>query len=291
MCLLAIMCWSFQAEACDACGCSIVNTGNGLTTVFKKNFFSLAYFGYGFEGALNQTLSTKDGHYSITATARISPARNWYITASLPFKWNERSGQSGNYQVSGLGDIQVAAHRILWTYAAGSSSFYVDGGLGIKIPVSKFNPHPENGELPVNFNVGSGSWSPHTRLNGVYQFKNLGLLVSPFFQWSPPNANSYQFGKQVSVQISAFYQMKASADLSMTPYLGFYVESIGRDVNETGKYEHGTGASGKYSLLGFNVKWKSVVFDFSAFLPLQSSYASGEVTAGKRWALQATYLF
>lgn len=289
--LLLMICGSPLVKACDACGCSIGNTGNGLTTVFKKNFISLSYFGYSFNGALNQTLATKDGHYSITASARMSVAQKWYLVAAVPFKWNVRNALHNQYRLQGIGDVQLGIHNVLINGSLGSSAFYLDGGLSIKMPVSNFEPVLEDGNLPVNFNVGTGSWSPQLRLNAVYNYKQLGVLVSPSFQWSPKNSKSYQFGTQLAVQAAAFYQLRVGPSLGLTPYAGIYAEKIGRDTNASGKYEHGTGASGSYSIFGLNVKWKNFVMDASVFHPFQSTYAGGEVSAGSRWSLQTTYLF
>lgn len=291
LCLLLMMFGSPMVKACDACGCSIGNTGNGLTTVFRKNFFSLGYFGYGFNGALSQTTATKDGHYSITASARMSLAQNWYLVASVPFKWNVRDALVSHYRLQGVGDIQLAVHRVALNRTIGASSLYLDGGIALRMPVTNFEPVLKDGNLPVNFNVGTGSWSPQLRLNAVYNYRQLGLLVSPSFQWSPKNSKSYQFGTQLSVQAVAFYQLKAGATFSFTPYGGFYTEKIGRDINASGKYEHGTGATGSYAIFGLNVKWKNFVFDVSTLSPLQSTYAGGEVKAGSRWSVQTTYLF
>lgn len=291
VCLLLMMCGSSLVKACDACGCSISNTGNGLTTVFKKNFFSLGYFGYSFNGALNQTAATKDGHYSITASARMSLAQDWYLIAAVPYKWNVRNTLNSNYRLQGVGDIQLAVHRVLMNRSYTSSSLYLDAGLALKMPVAGFEPVLNDGNLPVNFNVGTGSWSPQLRLNAVYNYKQLGLLVSPSFQWSPQNSKSYQFGTQLAVQAAVFYQLKLSPTAGITPYAGFYTEKIGRDTNASGKYEHGTGAAGSYAIFGLNVKWKNYVFDVSTFQPLRSTYAGGEVSAGSRWSVQTTYLF
>ncbi|HMT00209.1 MAG TPA: hypothetical protein PLQ57_14420 [Saprospiraceae bacterium] len=278
-------------KACDVCGCSVGAGSSGLTTLFKKNHLSLSYFGYGFDGALSQTLSTHDKHYSLTASLRITPANNWYVLASVPYKWNTRTSLNGNYNVNGIGDLQATLNRVLVNSKFSSTSFYMDAGAGLKLPTGNFNLDLAEGKLPVNFNTGNQAWSPVARINAFLTFKGLGILLSPSAQWSFENAEHYQFGRQLSVQTMLFYSLKISGSFSVTPYAGWHYENIARDINSEGKYEHGTGATGNYMLTGFNVKFNNYVADLSLAQPFHSQYANEEVTAGHRFSAQLTYLF
>ena len=83
LCLLLMMFGSPMVKALTHADAASAIPAMALPPSLKE-LFSLGYFGYSFNGALNQTLATKDGHYSITASARMSLAQNWYLVASVP---------------------------------------------------------------------------------------------------------------------------------------------------------------------------------------------------------------
>ena len=119
--------------------------------------------------------------------------------------------------------------------------------------------------------------------------KQLGLLVSPSFQWSPKKTASLT---SLAPAVSAgccLYQLESRATLSFTPYGGFYTEKLAGTSMPAASTNTEPGLPEVMQFFGLNVKWKNFVFDVSTFHP--SNLPTLVVRSRQEQVVRTNYLF
>ncbi|HNP33588.1 MAG TPA: transporter, partial [Flavobacterium sp.] len=97
---------------CDACGCSASGGSMGFASMLNTNFAGIRYF--------NQRYKSSDGLYSnspwykedfntVQVWARIPVYKNVQVSALIPYHFHNRDTETGNEDISGIGDITVLA--------------------------------------------------------------------------------------------------------------------------------------------------------------------------------------
>lgn len=283
---------SSNLSACDACGCSLNGSALGVLQGYRNNFFGIGFYRTPF-----RTLSHhpgKDYFYTTEIFGRYHLSPRWKIALAQPFQSNMRVPVEGEKStVKGLGDTRLmAAYAILNDkYFGKSGKIYWETALGTKLPTGKYDKELSSGELPENFNIGSGSLGLITQTALQLDFGKFGLSTHASWLWNSKSPTGYRFGSQSTAASRVFMRWFLGDKIVILPNAGLSGEWIQRDQFANGRSNTSTGGQGLLFTSGINAK----VFDFfvgaSLQMPLAGEYSNGEVSAMNRVNLDISYFF
>ena len=280
-----------DSNACDVCGSSITGGSIGLLTAYKSN-----YIGIGWQLArfnTGQEKETKDVFHVMEVSARIKLTERFNLLFHQPFKRNTRETSSDIVSVTGISDTRLLLnYSILNDVSLGSDlKLYAELGLGVKLPLGKYNPSIHQKNVPENFNLGNGSWG-YLMQPAIVINKNLsGIVLSGYFQYNAKSSSDYQFGRQMNGQFTVYHQYALSEGLNLVPNIGMGLESISTDkyANETSV--HGTGGDGGFAKVACQIKHEKWIIGAAYQHPVWSDYSGGDVTAKGRISCQLNFIF
>lgn len=110
--------------------------------------------------------------------------------------------------VSGLGDISFLSLYSVYSDAPIRPEKRLSVGLGIKTPTGATRElTPSGGLVHAMMQPGSGSWDPLFMVDYLRAFYPLVLKANLFYQLTTEGYNGYEFGDQLTYELSARYQV------------------------------------------------------------------------------------
>ncbi len=288
VCLLPAALWS-----CDACGCSAAGNGIGLLSDTRSNLVGVRWQRIGFQGghydhggALTQDLVQR---VELWGRYFISP--NLQINASIPYVFNERSGEETiPFTIDGLGDVQLSVvYTLLNRSPLGTEwGHRVELGAGVKLPTGDYNPIQDD-RLPDNMNLGTASLDWFFNATYILSQTRFGWSNNVSYRLNTENKYNYRFGNQFIVQSYAYYRLK-SKQWQLVPYAGAYTELISQDELR-GSSAHGTGGEGLFATVGIDIYFDQLNLSANGQIPVLQHYSDGEVEANSRFNISLAFLF
>lgn len=162
--------------------------------------------------------------------------------------------------VSGMGDASLFAYYTIYQDEPVRPTLRFSGALGIKTPTGKNDEKDKDNQLyHAMMQAGTGSWDPLFMLNGMIFLDPVWLQANIFYQLATKGDSGYEFGDQLSADITARYQLFKYANI------GFEVNSVytGMDKDHDGRFSteddllsdtSNTGLFGIYITPGVQVK-------------------------------------
>jgi len=293
--LFIMLCLMSQSNimACDNCGCVVSGSGVGLLSAYRYNFVNLSYNSYQFRGTEGHGDEAKDLFQAVDLNIRYHLSDRWKVLVNQGYRYNTRLVEAQKQSLDGLGDTSIqGAYSIINKQIDEQKRLFVELGGGVKLPFGKYNSALHEIDLPDNFNTGNGSWAGLAQANVLFMLKDIGFVSNTNIQINANTPSGYQFGHQVSTQLSAFYEKRwEEKELSLTPIASAYFESITQDHYANAQVVTGTGGSGFFTSLGANFKYQDWMLGAAYATPLIQNYSNNEVTSGNRISLQLTYIF
>ncbi|MDP5027729.1 MAG: transporter [Flavobacterium sp.] len=278
-------------EDCDACGCSASGGSMGFASMLNTNFIGIRYF--------NQSYKSTDGLYSnspwyienfntLQLWARIPVVKRVQISALLPYHFHNRETNTGNQNISGLGDITVLGLYQVYQTHKDSTLFIhsLQAGGGLKIPVGKFDA-TNNGSVNPSYQVGTGSWDYLLAAEYVIRRQKLGLNTLLNYVIKTENDKNYQFGNQFNYAGTFFYSLKRNA-YSIVPQLGFAGE-VYESNYQLGQKVRNTSGDIFLGKIGFEVGKDKLSLGANVMVPITQNLTGGNVEANYRWSLNFNY--
>jgi len=278
-------------DFCDACGCSASGGGMGFSSMINQNFVGVRYF--------NQSYSSRDGIFknspwidenfnTLQVWARIPVAKNFQVSALIPYHFHNRELSKGNQSIEGLGDITVLGMYTVYQTTKDSTTLThtLQAGAGVKAPVGKYDS-ANNGSVNPSFQVGTGSWDYLFAAEYVLKMKDLGLKTMVNYILKTENEDDYQFGNQINYAATLFYVFENNK-FTLVPQIGLAGETykvnkqFGEDVPDTD-------GDILFSKLGLEAGKGNFSFGVNSMLPVNQNLTGGRVEANYRWSVNLNY--
>lgn len=283
------------AQACDACGCSIIFMDMGLTPRFDRHQLAWqgqyqAFRSFATDTELrNGTVGSRERYFQQTLQGVVSLHERWQLTLAVPYLWRARETGGLRDEAHGLADASALARYTPWRRLATDERPFghrLSLGIGVKAPTGRRSAAAEGVSNP-NFQQGSGSWDGLAHIQYVLRYQQWGLAADALMSFNGTNEEDYQYGHRRGGHILAFRIVQVGRT-GLMPSAGCYFEGAGRDV-QRGFYRNDTG--GHYLFAQLGVQWFIGELGVSAQtqLPLQQNWGGGLTEAQSRWSLQFTY--
>lgn len=273
-----------QEVFCDACGCAAGNGSSGFESLLHPQFVGIKYFAQHYKAKENLFLQdlTQDQYFNtVQLWGKIPLTKKLSIYGSLPYHFHEKKTRKGNISIAGWGDATLMGiYEILQSK---NTVHQLSGGLGIKIPLAKFD---ETGITGVNpsFQLGTGSWDYQMALSYKYQKNLLALLLNSDYTWKTKNKKHYQFGNQWNYSLTGFYRLWRNENQILTGKLGVQGE-VYQANKQFGEIIPRTAGSALYGKLGFETSYKKWSVGSEFLWPAYSNLAHQDIAAKSRFSL------
>jgi hypothetical protein len=283
---------AFASKKCDGCGCGASGGSMGFSSMLNNNFVGIRYF--------NQSYSSRDGIFAnspwidedfntIQVWSRIPITERLQVSALIPYHFHTRKKETGDEDITGLGDITLLAMYTVAQTKSDSVTYIhkLQVGAGVKAPTGKYESENNLGSVNPSFQVGTGSWDYLLAAEYVVHRKSLGLNTMLNYIFKTENEKHYQFGNQFNYGSMLFYLFDLSK-VKIVPQAGFAGEvyetnrQYGQDVTGTS----GDIFFGKFGLEAGRDKFSVGV---TAMLPINQNLTNGNVEANYRWSVNLNY--
>ncbi|WP_312324460.1 transporter [Soonwooa sp.] len=276
----------FKSEEffCDACGCAAGNGSSGFESLLNPQFIGIKYFAQHYKAKENLFVNdlTQDQYFNtLQLWGKIPVTKKLSIYGSLPFQFHEKKTQQGDIKISGIGDASVMG---IYEILKSKNTFHqLSGGLGVKIPIGKFDEKGITGVNP-SFQLGTGSWDYQLALSYKFQKNIFALMLNTDYTIKTENKKQYQFGNQWNYAATGFYSLWRNENSIFSGKLGLQGEVY--DWNKQfGEIMPRTAGSALYGKLGFEVSYKKISIGSELMLPTYTNLASGDIEAKSRFSL------
>lgn len=156
-------------DDCDACGCAAGNGSSGFESLLNPQFIGIKYFAQHYKAKENLFVKdlTQDQYFNtLQIWSKIPVTEKLSVYASLPFHFHEKKTMQGDIRINGIGDLNLMGiYRLV---KSGDNFHQLSGGLGVKVPLGKFDEKGISGVNP-SFQLGTGSWDYQAALNYKFQ--------------------------------------------------------------------------------------------------------------------------
>ncbi|MEO1803751.1 MAG: hypothetical protein AAFU33_03015 [Bacteroidota bacterium] len=276
---------SISLHACDVCGCSSGNLSLGLLPYYQASFI-------GVQGQYNafryRDYATQDRFYVANIWGRWYPHTRWQVFASVPYRVHQRWDESGIAALQGLGDAQVLVqHLVLKSSDSAKIGQQLWVGLGGKLPTAS-QPQGEWQDYPVHFRLGRPVWELQASLQYQLRIRHTGLMVQANFQEALHREGVYRFGWQQRT-LANLFRTGQRKRLRYVVYGGIMHEYMARDVDGV-YFQNDTGGQGTFANGGGEIYWKRWSLGALAQIPVNQTYAEGEIIFGSRFTLTMNFL-
>lgn len=217
---------ALSAQACETCGCSAAGGDPGALPGWGGNYLALSFrmdhFDNGWQAPLDgpsEALFRSHDHlYNWTLTGAWQPVDRIHVLAGLPYRWNHRMQGNTALDRSGIGDAWVLLRYALWVQdqpdalasadavASGPMAMaqrsFVSIGAGMEMPSGRFEPESADALLPVNNQLGSGSWDFSAEFRSRFAFgEGHSLNLDATGRRNGSNRHAYRFGQLANVHM------------------------------------------------------------------------------------------
>ncbi|PZU86378.1 MAG: hypothetical protein DI529_08790 [Chryseobacterium sp.] len=274
----------YEAFFCDACGCAAGNGSSGFESLLNPQFIGIKYFVQHYkakENLFTNDLTQNQYFNTVQIWGKIPVTEKLSIYGSLPFQFHEKKTLQGDIAINGIGDANVMG--IYEIFNSNNSFHQLNGGMGIKIPLGKFDEKGITGINP-SFQLGTGSWDYLLALSYKYQKNLFALMFNTDYTIKTENKKHYQFGNQWNYSATGFYRLWRNNNSTFSGKLGFQGEIY--DWNKQfGEVMPRTAGSALYGKLGFEMAYKKFSLGSEVMLPAYTNLAGGDIEAKSRFSL------
>ena len=279
---------NFQNEIlfneCDACGCAAGNGSSGFESLLNPQFIGIKYFAQHYKAKENLFVNdlTQDQYFNtLQLWAKISLTEKLSIYGSLPFHFHEKKTLQGDININGIGDFNLMG--IYQLINSKDNIHQLNGGLGVKVPLGKFDEKGISGVNP-SFQLGTGSWDYQAVLNYRFQNNKLAVLLNTDYTIKTENKKHYQFGNQWNYSATGFYQIFGNEKSILSAKVGFQGEVYDRN-HQYKEVLPKTSGSALYGKLGFEASYKKFSLGTELMLPTYTNLADGDIEAKSRFSV------
>lgn len=266
---------------CDACGCAAGNGSSGFESLLNPQFIGVKYFSQHYlakENLFVEDLAQNQYFNTIQIWGKIPITEKISVYGSIPYQFHEKETVQGDVNIKGIGDMNIMG--IYQIINSKNTYHQLNGGLGLKIPVGKFDIKGTSGVNP-SFQLGTGSWDYQMVLNYKFQKDKFAFLLNSDYTIKTENKKHYRFGNQFNYSATGFYQLFKTEKLNLSAKSGFQGENYeaNKQFGETLPKTLGNAFYGKF---GFELAYKKWSFGSEYFHPLHSNLAGGDLKAKSR---------
>lgn len=279
---------NFQDEIlfneCDACGCAAGNGSSGFESLLNPQFIGIKYFAQHYKAKENLFVNdlTQDQYFNtLQLWAKTPLTQKLSIYGSLPFHFHEKKTLQGDIKISGIGDFNLMG--IYQLMNSKDNIHQLNGGVGIKVPLGKFDGKGISGVNP-SFQLGTGSWDYQAVLNYRFQKNKLAVLLNTDYTIKTENKKHYQFGNQWNYSATGFYQIFENEKSILSAKFGFQGEVYDRNH----QYKEAlpkTAGSALYGKFGFEASYKKFSLGTELMLPTYTNLEGGDIEAKSRFSI------
>ncbi len=273
-----------QAFFCDACGCAAGNGSSGFESLLNPQFIGIKYFAQHYKAKENLFVDdlTQDQYFNtVQLWGKIPVTRKLSIYGSIPFQFHSKKTLQGNISISGIGDASLMG---IYEILKSKDSFHqINGGLGVKIPLGKFDEKGITGVNP-SFQLGTGSWDYQLAMSYKFQKDRFALLINTDYTFKTENKKHYQFGNQWNYSATGFYRLWNNTNSIFSGKIGLQGEVFdwNRQFREVMPK---TAGSALYGKAGFEVSFSKFSLGTELMLPAYTNLAGGDIEAKSRFSL------
>lgn len=269
---------------CDACGCAAGNGSSGFESLLNPQYIGVKYFAQHYqakENLFSKSLSQDQYFNTLQLWGKIPITKRSSLYASLPFHFHEKRSEVSSTKVQGLGDANIMG--IYELTQPNTSNHQLNAGIGLKIPLGKFDEKGTSGVNP-SFQLGTGSWDYQFALSYKYQKNLLAVLLNTDYTLKTVNKKQYKFGNQWNYALTGFHRIWRNDTSIISGKLGLQGEVY--DWNQ--QYQEiipRTSGSALYGKIGFETSYQRWSLGTELMLPVYSNLASQDIKAKSRLSL------
>ncbi len=271
-------------DDCDACGCAAGNGSSGFESLLNPQFIGIKYFAQHYKAKENLFVKdlTQDQYFNtLQLWGKIPLTKKLSVYASLPFHFHEKKTRQGDIRINGIGDLNLMG--IYQIINSKDNAHQLNGGLGIKIPLGKFDEKGISGVNP-SFQLGTGSRDYQAALNYKFQKNKLAVLINTDYTVKTENKKHYRFGNQWNYAATGFYRITGTDKTIFSAKAGLQGEVY--DTNrQYGETLPRTSGSALYGKLGFEASYKKFSLGSEIMLPAYTELAGGDIEAKSRFSI------
>lgn len=273
-----------QTFFCDACGCAAGNGSSGFESLLNPQFIGIKYFAQHYKAKENLFVEdlTQDQYFNtVQLWGKIPVTEKLSIYGSIPFQFHSKKTLQGDISISGIGDASIMG---IYELVKSKNSFHqINAGLGVKIPLGKFDEKGITGVNP-SFQLGTGSWDYQLAMNYKFQKDRFAMLINTDYTIKTENKKHYQFGDQWNYSATAFYRLWNSTQSVLSGKIGLQGEVF--DWNrQFSEVMPKTAGSALYGKAGFEVSFSKLSLGTELMLPAYTNLAGGDIEAKSRFSL------
>lgn len=275
---------SFLLDDCDACGCAAGNGSSGFETLLNPQFIGIKYFAQHYKARENLFTDklTQDQYFNtVQIWGKIPLTKKLNVYASLPYHFHEKKTLQGDIQIKGIGDANIMG--IYELLHSGNNSHQLNGGLGLKIPLGRFDEKGISGVNP-SFQLGTGSWDYVTVLSYKYQKNLFALLLNTDYTFKTENKKQYRFGNQWNYAATGFYKFWNNQHAVFSGKIGMQGEVYNQNKQFNENLPN-TAGSALYGKIGFETSYKRWSLGSEIMLPAYTDLAGGDIEAKSRFSI------
>ena len=277
---------------CDACGCSASGGSMGFATMLNSNFVGIRYFNQQYKSRFGIYSNSPwyDENYNTTQVwARIPVIKNIQVSALIPYHSHNRDSETGEENITGLGDITVMAmYKLYQTHR--DSTFFAHTlhlGGGVKAPTGTYDEANNSGKANKSFQLGTGSWDFQLVSEYIIKRKKFGLNTMLNYTFKSENDKFYRYGNQFNYSGTFFYLYEKDK-LSIAPQVGFAGEVYESNYSHKILQEE-TAGDILFGKIGFEVGRDKFSMGMNTMVPINQNLAVGNIEAKYRWSINLNY--
>ena len=315
--LAACLLLPFSLRACETCGCSAAGGNAGLLPGWGGHYLSLSYRLDRFDNGLQSLeldapqVQSYDRLGALSLTGAWQPAPRWHLLGGVPLRLQKRVQGTETLPRTGMGDSWVLARYALWHPALrrpsgeaepipstapmdpvlGTKLRLLSVGLGLEAPTGAFRPEDDNWGLPVNNQLGSGSWDVLAELLLRLPLTgNHGLQVDLRGRYNGWNQADYRFGSQASAAVTWRWAWRAEGPWYGGIAAGAAGDFLGLDANGD-YYRTDTGGKALLAVGGAQIGRGAWSLGVQYRQPIAQSYAGGSIRMQQSIDAGLTWVF
>ena len=277
-----------QAQACDACGCTISTQSLGLLPQFSNHFIGIQYLYASSSSNHPSMISSQSNDHTtqqlnnIQLWGRYQVTKRFQLFAFAPYIQSVNQNVSTAHTVSGIGDITLMANRSFSISRNKAKQHLLLVGLGLKMPLGKYDPSSAQNELP-NTQLGSGSWDGLVSVNYTHKLSRFGYNVDITYVLTSANSFQYKYGNRINTAFMGFASYGQSR-WKWIPQIGARVEYALHDYDNYAKkwLKESTGGVMSFASVGTQLYYQKMGCKLMLHMPLYQDYAAGAVQSHAR---------
>ncbi|PHI19239.1 hypothetical protein CEQ90_13580 [Lewinellaceae bacterium SD302] len=294
--LLGVFLLCTSLSACDACGCGVGGGGFGLLGLYRSNFIGLQYGYAGFRSyySSGEATGTEDAFHTTTLSARFSPLDRFRVQVSQSYHANRRTGEVGDQQLDGFGDLRIGAVYTLLNdrIVLKDQLLYLEAGFDLFLPTGRYVADPlEDYFLPDNFSPGRGAVAYSPNFLVALSGQRMGFSFSGELKIHGKTEGDYRFGTESRLAAQAFSELLLGKQSNWVPFVGLQFDHITANRSRSGNDVHATGGKALLGRAGVQFRFPRFTCGSTLLIPLADDYANGEVRSGLRLSADVYYQF